>query len=124
MRTLSIDGHSLRLDDLSEFLAGRVRVAPSADALTRVRACADFCARVAADETPHYGINTGFGKFARVHIDAKHAAELQHNLLRSHATAAGEPLDRDTVRLMMVVLFTITVVGRTGSEKRRSSTNT
>ena len=115
MRTLSIDGHSLRLDDLSEFLAGRVRVAPSADALTRVRACADFCARVAADETPHYGINTGFGKFARVHIDAKHAAELQHNLLRSHATAAGEPLDRDTVRLMMVLRANSLLAGFSGA---------
>src|SRR4051812_26001203 len=99
LRTLLIDGHSLRLDDLSEFLAGRVRVEASADAAKRVRACADYCARVAADETPHYGINTGFGKFARVHIDAAHAAQLQQNLLRSHATAAGAPLDRDIVRL-------------------------
>jgi len=115
MRTLSIDGHSLRLDDLSEFLAGRVRVSASADAMQRVRACADFCARVAADETPHYGINTGFGKFARVHIDAAHASELQHNLLRSHATAAGAPLDRDTVRLMMVLRANSLLAGHSGA---------
>lgn len=114
MRTLSIDGHSLRLDDLSEFLAGRVRVSASADAMERVRACADFCARVAADETPHYGINTGFGKFARVHIDAARASELQHNLLRSHATAAGPPLDRHTVRLMMVLRANSLLAGHSG----------
>jgi histidine ammonia-lyase len=115
MRTLSIDGHSLRLDDLADFLAGRARVAASDEAMARVRRCAEFCASVAADATPHYGINTGFGKFARVHIDPEHAAELQHNLLRSHATAAGQPLDRDTVRLMMVLRANSLMAGFSGA---------
>ncbi|HKW15266.1 MAG TPA: histidine ammonia-lyase [Candidatus Krumholzibacteria bacterium] len=115
MRTLSIDGHSLRLDDLSRFLAGPVRVTASDDAMARVRRCAEYCASLAADETPHYGINTGFGKFARVHIDPEHAAELQHNLLRSHATAAGAPLDRDTVRLMMLLRTNSLLAGFSGA---------
>jgi histidine ammonia-lyase len=115
MRTLSIDGHSLRLEDISEFLAGHVRAKASDEAMLRVRRCADYCASVADDETPHYGINTGFGKFARVHIDAAHAAELQLNLLRSHATAAGPPLDRDTVRLMMLLRANSLLAGFSGA---------
>jgi histidine ammonia-lyase len=115
MRALSIDGHSLRLDDLSDFLAGQVRVTASNDAMQRVRRCADFCARVAENETPHYGINTGFGRFARVHIRPEDAVELQHNLLRSHATAAGPLLERDTVRLMMVLRANSLLAGYSGA---------
>ena len=114
MRSLTIDGHSLRLEDLSAFLAGDVRVTASKEAMLRVQACAEYCAGVADDTTPHYGINTGFGKFARVHIDRAHAVELQHNLLRSHATAAGDPLERDTVRLMMVLRANSLLAGFSG----------
>src|SRR5438045_1151209 len=115
MRILSIDGHSLRLDDLADFLGGQVRVTASNEAMLRVRRCAEYCASVAADATPHYGINTGFGKFARVHIEPAHAAELLYNLLRSHATAAGAPLDRDTVRLMMVLRANSLLAGFSGA---------
>jgi histidine ammonia-lyase len=115
MRTLSIDGHSLRLDDLAAFLSGEVQVTPSPDALERVRRCADYCAQLAADDEPHYGINTGFGKFARVRVRAEDAVELQHNLLRSHATASGPLLDRDIVRLMMVLRANSLLAGFSGA---------
>ena len=115
MRTLTIDGHSLRLDDLAAFLSGEVQVKASADSLERVRRCADYCAQVAADDAPHYGINTGFGTFARVRVRAEDAVELQHNLLRSHATASGPLLDRDIVRLMMVLRANSLLAGFSGA---------
>ncbi len=62
MRTLSLDGSSLRLPDLDAFAAGGVRVEAAPAALERVRRCAAFCERLAEEDTPHYGINTGFGK--------------------------------------------------------------
>jgi histidine ammonia-lyase len=115
MRTLPIDGHSLRLDDLAAFLNGEVRFTPAPAALERVRACADFCAHLAESDSPHYGINTGFGKFARVRVRAEDAVALQHNLIRSHATAAGPPLDRDIVRLMMVLRANSLLAGHSGA---------
>lgn len=115
MRTLEIDGHSLRLDDISAFLAGEVRVVPSAASVERVRRCADFCAELAAGDEPHYGINTGFGKFARVRVRSEDAVALQHNLVRSHATAAGPPLDADIVRLMMVLRANSLLTGYSGA---------
>lgn len=115
MRTLSMDGHSLRLDDLAAFLAGEVRVSAAPAALERVRRCADVCAGLARSDEPHYGINTGFGKFARVRVRAEDEVELQHNLLRSHATAAGPPLERDIVRLMMVLRANSLLAGFSGA---------
>lgn len=114
MRTLTLDGHSLRLADIAAFLAGGVAVAADGEAMERVARCATFCERLADDATPHYGINTGFGKFARTKVDPADAVTLQHNLLRSHAAGAGAPLDDDTVRLMMVLRANSLLIGQSG----------
>ena len=49
-----------------------------------------------------YGINTGFGPMAQWHVDEHHLRELQYNLIRSHATGAGEALDDFFVRASML----------------------
>jgi histidine ammonia-lyase len=51
-----------------------------------------------------YGVSTGFGQLSSVHIDAADAAQLQVNLLRSHAIGSGEPLDAEVVRGMLLLL--------------------
>jgi histidine ammonia-lyase len=48
-----------------------------------------------------YGINTGFGQFATVVIPPGQLAQLQLNLIRSHAAGVGEPLPRDQTRALM-----------------------
>jgi histidine ammonia-lyase len=49
-------------------------------------------------------VSTGFGQLSSVHIDAADAAQLQVNLLRSHAIGSGEPLDAEVVRGMLLLL--------------------
>ncbi len=39
-----------------------------------------------------YGVNTGFGKLSDVRIPADKLAQLQTNLVRSHAGGVGQPL--------------------------------
>lgn len=56
------------------------------------------------DGEPHYGINTGFGSFARQRISNADLAALQQNLIRSHAAGVGQPLPREVVRGMMLCL--------------------
>jgi histidine ammonia-lyase len=114
MHTLTLDGHSLRLSDIAAFLAGGVAVTADRGALERVAHCARVCERLVNDDAPHYGINTGFGKLARTRIAPADAVTLQHNLLRSHAAAAGPPLDGDTVRLMMLLRANSLLSGRSG----------
>lgn len=50
-----------------------------------------------------YGVNTGFGAMSNVRIDTTQLAELQANLVRSHAAGTGEPLDIPTTRAMMLL---------------------
>lgn len=57
---------------------------------------------VAAGKTV-YGITTGFGGLANVRIQPREAQRLQQDIVRSHATAVGDPLPRDAVRAMMLL---------------------
>src|SRR3546814_20145410 len=52
---------------------------------------------------PAYGINTGFGKLAKVQIPADQLEQLQANLVRSHAAGVGELLDDASVRLIFAL---------------------
>jgi len=58
---------------------------------------------LAAGEAAIYGLNTGFGKLARTRIAPGQLAELQRNLVLSHAAGVGEPLPAPVVRLILLL---------------------
>ena len=49
-----------------------------------------------------YGINTGFGPMAQWRVADKDLYALQYNIIRSHSTGAGEPLEDIYVRAAMI----------------------
>jgi histidine ammonia-lyase len=53
------------------------------------------------DGKAHYGINTGFGVLANKRIDDERLAELQQNILLSHACGVGDPVPAEITRLML-----------------------
>jgi histidine ammonia-lyase len=61
-----------------------------------------------------YGVTTGFGDLVTVSIAPEDAAQLQLNLLRSHAVGSGAPLSDDVVRGMMFLLASSLRRGRSG----------
>lgn len=81
--------------------------------MTRVEHCYDFL-RDFAREKVIYGINTGFGPMAQWRVDDAHLRELQYNIIRSHATGAGEPLGDDDVRAAMVARIGTFLQARSG----------
>ena len=50
-----------------------------------------------------YGVTTGFGKLSEVAIPPERLAELQVNLVRSHAAGVGDLLPEREVRAMMLL---------------------
>lgn len=48
-----------------------------------------------------YGVTTGFGENVRYTISPDDAEELQRNIVRSHASAVGEPLTKEQARAVM-----------------------
>jgi histidine ammonia-lyase len=82
--------------------------------LPRVAAAAALVAGAAAGETAVYGVNTGFGKLARVRIPAADIAELQRRLVLSHMCGVGVPLDAPTTRLVLLLKAASLGLGRSG----------
>jgi histidine ammonia-lyase len=94
---IALDGRSLTLDDVEAAADGaRVRISP--EAVTAVARAREFVEERFASGEAIYGVTTGFGRLAHVPVDPKHAAQLQLNLVRSHAAGTGPPLDVRIVR--------------------------
>lgn len=79
-----------------------------------VEASAHAVDAIIAKGEPVYGINTGFGKLAGVHIARDDLAMLQRNAVLSHAAGVGEPLRPATVRLMMALKLASLGLGASG----------
>jgi len=87
-----LDGNSLTLDQLLAIAVDRAGVSIAPAAVDRVQAARDVVDEVARGDAPVYGVNTGFGSFAEVKIEADSLTRLQVNLLRSHAAGVGDPM--------------------------------
>ncbi|MGK5110714.1 MULTISPECIES: histidine ammonia-lyase [unclassified Geodermatophilus] len=89
-----------------------VRLDPAALAeIARSRAVVDALSR---DDRPHYGVSTGFGALATLHIPVEQRARLQRSLIRSHAAGSGPEVEREVVRALMLLRLSTLATGRTG----------
>ena len=103
-QTLVIDGGSLTIEDVVRVARTpglRVALAPAARAA--LAASRQRVEDAIANGQVIYGINTGFGKLANVHIAPDRLEQLQVNLIRSHAAGVGTPLPADAVRALMLL---------------------
>ena len=89
------------IDLMRNILFGEARLEIDQETMAAVEACHRFLAEFARDKVI-YGINTGFGPMAQWRVDDAHLRDLQYNIIRSHSTGAGEPLDDVFVRAAMI----------------------
>jgi histidine ammonia-lyase len=116
---LEIDGHHLTLEDTERVARGavaEVRLAPSAKGalVTARRLVEDMVAR--GDRV--YGVTTGFGRLAEVVIWPEQQVALQRNVIRSHASGVGAPLDRTATRALMLLRANTLAHGHSGCSPR------
>ena len=98
-----IENQLVGLPELRAAWREAVDVEIGVDARRRIAESNELVADVVAGGETVYGINTGFGKLARVRIDDEDLSRLQENLVRSHAVGVGEDLTDDVVRLVMLM---------------------
>ncbi len=103
----------LRLQDFERVVLNNERVELNPQALEKVEACHDFLKDFAADKVI-YGINTGFGPMAQYKIEDHKRVQLQYNLIRSHCTGMGQPLDDVLVRSAMLCQLNTMMQGKSG----------
>ncbi|MBP7409565.1 MAG: histidine ammonia-lyase [Flavobacteriales bacterium] len=94
----------LELRELEHILDSRTPIALGADALAAVkRSHAYLLDRLKKSDAPIYGVNTGFGALHNTSIAKKDLAQLQKNLVMSHACGSGDPVPTGIVRAMLVL---------------------
>ena len=106
-------GETLTLADVAAVAAG-ADVSFSADARERVAAARRVVEDAVASGEVVYGVTTGFGALANVRIDPAQASDLQHGIVRSHATAVGPPLSRPEGRAMLLLRAHVLALGHSG----------
>jgi histidine ammonia-lyase len=98
-----IDGSPLKLETIQNYLKDPTPVELALGAMERVAQCRSFLDQKTADSNgPIYGVNTGFGSLYKVAIEADQLQTLQENLVMSHACGAGEYVNAEVIRLMML----------------------
>jgi len=114
MDSLVLDGQLLALGEIEAVALRRKHVAISSEATDRVRQGRNLIEEILAAGETVYGVNTGFGKLSDVRIPTEKLAELQENLVRSHAGGVGEPLSEAESRAMLLLRANVLAKGFSG----------
>ncbi|GHF16278.1 histidine ammonia-lyase [Streptomyces morookaense] len=101
-------------DDVIAVARRGARVVVSEEALAAVAASRQVIDDLAAKPEPVYGVSTGFGALAVRHISPDLRAQLQRNIVRSHAAGMGPRVEREVVRALMFLRLKTLASGRTG----------
>jgi histidine ammonia-lyase len=108
-----ISSEWLSLDQVKEIL--NQQIALSDDARERVVQCRNYLDnKLAKEDTPIYGINTGFGSLCDQEIDKKDLAQLQANLVKSHACGTGDEVPQEVVKAMLLLKVQSLSYGHSG----------
>ena len=112
--TLDSRPGQLTLADMRAGLDRPARIRLAADDLAAIDASRGAVLDIIAKDRTVYGINTGFGLLASTRISADHLADLQRNLVLSHAAGTGPLLDDRQVRLIMLLKIASLARGYSG----------
>jgi histidine ammonia-lyase len=108
-----VDGRTLTPEAVERVAFGaRCTLAPGAR--RRVRASRRAVEGAVSGGRLVYGVNTGFGHLANVSIPKDQLAELQVNLIRSHAAGTGTPLEEHVVRAILALRVNCLARGHSG----------
>ena len=103
----------MKLNSVYDILFLNKKLAVSQNEMDDVASCYEFLKEFANNKVI-YGINTGFGPMAQWRVDDSRLKELQYNIIRSHATGAGEPLSDIQVKAAMIARIGTFLQARSG----------
>jgi histidine ammonia-lyase len=114
MRGVELTGQPLSLSEIADVAYGRGSIQVGASAHGRVEASRKIIEDIVAKGGVVYGVSTGFGKLADVHVPGGELRQLQLNLVRSHACGIGNPLSTPEVRAMILLRANVLALGFSG----------
>ncbi len=113
-KDIIIDGENLTIEQVVSVARGGAKIKLSRDAEQKVLRGREVVRKAIDQKRVVYGITTGFGAFSDVFISEKKARLLQKNILMSHATGVGKPLEEEIVRAIMLIRINTLAKGHSG----------
>ncbi|RKS02779.1 histidine ammonia-lyase [Flavobacterium sp. 102] len=105
----------LTLETLQEIISEHKTLALSEEAKISIQQCRDYLdQKMASNDAPIYGINTGFGSLCNVKISNENLSQLQENLVKSHACGTGEEVPSAIVKIMLLLKIQSLSYGHSG----------
>src|SRR5690349_5450892 len=112
--TVVLTGADLTIADVEAVARRGAEAALDLHARARMQEARDVIERLVAAGEVVYGVTTGFGDLATTSIPAEDTAQLQENLLASHAAGVGAPFPREVVRAMLLLRANTLALGHSG----------
>ena len=110
-----ISSEVLHLETLQEIISQHKTIALSEEAKINIQKCREYLDnKMASNDKPIYGINTGFGSLCNVKISNDNLSELQSNLVKSHACGIGEEVPQEIVKIMLLLKIQSLSYGHSG----------
>lgn len=104
MKIHKISAEHLSIERTGEIVYGGYQIQLSYDAQKRIVECRKYLDRKIEETTsPIYGVTTGFGSLCNVSIGPDYLAQLQINLMMSHACGTGDRVPNDIVKIMLLL---------------------
>ncbi len=99
-----ISAEHLTIERVGEIIGKGYKIELSDDARARIVKCREYLdKKIAENRAPIYGVTTGFGSLCNVSIGGDHLAQLQINLMMSHACGIGERVPNEIVKIMLLL---------------------
>ncbi|MDU6783610.1 histidine ammonia-lyase [uncultured Peptoniphilus sp.] len=114
MNKVVLTGNDLTLDELVEVSRNYAKVEIDERAIADVEKSRQYVEEIVEEERVVYGVNTGFGSLSRVSISKEDSAQLQENIIRTHASCFGNPLPEDEVRASILIRINSLLKGVSG----------
>ena len=122
MQKVYVDGETLSVEDIIKVARDKVEVTITKEAKERVKASREALEKLVEDGEVIYGVNTGFGALSTRRISSEYIEQLQSNLIRSHSSGVGKPLDVEVVRALMLLRVNALAKGYSGIRMRTLET--
>ena len=104
MKIHKISAELLSIEQIGEIVYGGYKIELSDDAQRRISECRKYLdKKIEVSTVPIYGVTTGFGSLCNVSIGSDYLAQLQINLMMSHACGTGDRVPNDIVKIMLLL---------------------
>ncbi|TIX90623.1 histidine ammonia-lyase [Rhizobium sp. P44RR-XXIV] len=111
--TITLGHQSTTIADIVAIARG-AQVELSKEAIDGMKPVQQLLRAAISEGKPIYGLTTGVGDLYTVKLKPEDISKAQLNMLRSHASGMGEPLDAPSVRAIMATMIKALLQGHSG----------